>query len=146
MKIIPNTICCRIVRIMKHRKNSLSRNFTIICHWITISPWKCSTSWSIFDFAPLTFISTTLVSFQQQHFIFRIPLAVRPINYTLWPASSVLGHPEAWWQERAFFDRTTTTPPETNVIIRYKPVQKVKQRSKIYVNLSPLGVLYNITY
>lgn len=33
------------VRIMKHRKNSLSRNFTIICHWITISPGKCSTSW-----------------------------------------------------------------------------------------------------
>lgn len=139
-KMIPNTICWRIVMSRKKRKKSLSKNCVMIGQLISIS--FCVSKSSLFDSVVCSLTSTTFVSFVflfQKHCIFRIPAncPAHPV-YILTRKVGIGSSSEAWWQERTIFDRTTTAPPDTTVIFRYIPMQNINSIliQNILVNLS----------
>lgn len=98
-KMIPNTICWRIVMSRKKRKKSLSKNFVMIGQLISIS--FCVSKSSLFDSVVCSLTSTTFVSFVflfQKHCIFRIPAncPAHPV-YILTRKVGIGSSSEAWW-------------------------------------------------
>lgn len=110
-KMIPNTICWRIVMSRKKRKKSLSKNFVMIGQLISIS--FCVSKSSLFDSVVCSLTSTTFVSFVflfQKHCIFRIPAncPAHPV-YILTRKVGIGSSSEAWWQDDFWQDNNGPT-------------------------------------